>query len=43
MQKKGEAKLMQIPRVKYEYPHRKQWLVDGNLGQKKMRVEESMV
>ena len=41
MQKKGEAKLMQIPCVKYEYPHRKQWLVDGNFGQKKMCVEES--
>ena len=32
---------MQIPCVKYEYPHRKQWLVDGNFGQKKMCVEES--
>ena len=29
MQKKGEAKLMQIHRVKYEYTHRKHWLVVG--------------
>ena len=42
MQKKGEAKLMQIRRVKYENPHRKlPWLVDGNSGQKKMFAEES--
>ena len=41
MQKKGEAKLLQIQRVKYEYPHRKQWPVDGNSGHKKMFVEES--
>ena len=41
MKKKGEAKLMQIPHVKYEYPHRKQWLVDENSGQKNMCVEES--
>ena len=41
MQKKGEAKLMQIRRVKYENPYRKLWLIDGNSGQKKMFAEES--
>ena len=38
MQKKGEAKLMEIRRVN---PHRKLWLIDGNSGQKKMFAEES--
>ena len=41
MQKKGEAKLMQIRHEKDENLHRKLWLIDGNSGQKKMFAEES--
>ena len=40
MRRREEASLMQIPHLKFDYPHRKQSRADENSGRKKkMRVE----